>query len=271
MNIRSRILLVCCAVAIPLLCICGIIIWKEYQGLYCAAKTTVSSQCSIAVRSLAGWIHTQEKQLEALAVIPDLENPTDPENKRILDNIASTQHDWNAVLQVAPNGMTLNSSRPIDQSVQAQLLKQDFFKRVVSEQLPHVSGYVTCPVTGKPAILFGVPVSLNGKIHSVLIASVKPKAILRLFSGLGEENGSVIAVVDDNDKVLARTLANDSWTGKSFKHAKSVEHASRSVKGVFDAVGIADPILRTYAFDHLKEPMPHWIVVAGIPSQNIFG
>lgn len=271
MNIRSRILLVCFAVSTPLLCICALIIWKEYQGLYTAAKTTVSFEDRIAVRSLAQWIDTQEKQLQALSVIPDLQNPDDTENQRILENIARTQRDWNGVLQVDPEGKTLSASLPVSHSVQVELQKQDFFKKLLQTKLPDVSGYLDCPITGKPAVLFGVPVIRHGKIHSVLIASVNPAAILRLFSGLGEDHGSVITVVDSKDKVLARTLANDSWAGKDFKHAKSVQHASRSVRGVFDAVGVADPILRTYAFDHLHEPQPHWIVVAGIPSQNIFG
>lgn len=274
MTIGSRILLVCFAVSTPLLCICALIIFKEYQGLYTAAKTTVSFQDRLAVRSLSQWVDAQEKQLQAISVIPDLQNSKDPENQRLLENVAFAQRDWNVVVQVDPSGKILNSSCDIKSSLQQELKKLPVLKSVVASKAPSISDYLKCPVTGKPAILFGVPVMKDlreRKVHSVLIASVNPAAILRLFSGMGEDQGSVVAVIDCSGKVLARTLSNDAWVGKDFKHAKSVQHAQRSIHGVFDAVGIADPIMRTYAFDHLKNPQPNWIVVTGIPSQSIFG
>lgn len=269
MNIRSRILLVCFAVSIPLLCICAGIIYKEYQGLYQAAKTTVSFQCSIAARTLSNWINTQEIELQALSVLPDLQDPKASEDHRILENTSRTQRDWNAIIQVDQTGRTLNSSLPVSDSAQGEINKQEFFKKVVKERTAAVSGYVNCPVTGKPAVLFGVPVMRGGKVHSVLIASVNTSAILRLFSGFGEDKGAVIGVIDSDKKVLARTLDNERWVGKDFRHAKSVEHASRTTRGVFEGVGIADPTLRTYAFDRVPETQ--WIVVSGIPSSAIFG
>ena len=264
-------MLVCFAVSIPLLCICALIIYKEYQGLYTSAKSNVAFQDRLAVRSLSQWMDAQEKQLQGLSVIPDLQNARDAEVKGILENVALSQRDWHVVLLVDPVGKVLNSSQPAGENVQEELKNQEFFKKVINKKIPSVSGYVDCPVTGKPAVLFGVPVMEAQKVHSVLIASVNPAAILRLFSGMGEDRGSVVTVIDTGGKVLARTLANESWVGRSFKHAKSVQHASTSIHGVFNAVGVADPILRTYAFEHLRDPQPNWIVVTGIPSQSIFG
>ncbi len=269
MNIRGRILLVCFAVSVPLLCICAVIIYKEFQGLYQAAKTTVKFQGAVAVRSLSQWISTQEIELQALSCVPDMQDPKNPENSRLLQNTVRTQRDWNAIVQVDRNGKTLNSSIPVGQSVPGEIRNQEFFKKAVSEKKVAVSGYMTCPITGKPALMIGVPLTIDGKVQSVLIASVSPSAILRLFSGLGEDKGAVIAVIDNNKKVIARTLNNDEFMGKDFTHAKSVEHAQKLPRGVFEAVGIADPTLRTYAFDHVPETQ--WIVVAGIPSQDIYG
>lgn len=259
----------CFAVSVPLLCICALIIWKEYQGLYQAAKTTVSFQDNIAARSLSHWITTEEIELRALAVVPDMQNPNSPENKRVLENTVRTQRDWNAVVLTDKNGKILNASLPVPDSVQGEVKRLEFFKKVTEEGATCVSGYLNCPFTGQPAILFSVPVKRDGKVQSVLIASVNPSAILRIFSGFGEDKGAVIAVIDNNKKVIARTIDNERWVGKDFTHAKSVEHANRKVRGVFEAVGIADPTLRTYAFDRVPETQ--WIVVAGIPSQAIFG
>ncbi len=269
MNIRSRILLVCTAVSIPLLCICALIIWKEYQGLAAAAKTTVAFQDKIAARSLSQWIATQEIELQSLSLIPDIQDRRNPDNRRILENTALTQRDWNAVIQVDRNGKILNSSAPVAARAEEKLRKLEFFKNIVDEADTGVSGYQNCPFTGKPSILFGVPIMKNNQVDTVLVASVSPSAILRLFSGLGQDRSAVIAVIDQNKKVLTRTIDPDQWMGKDFTHAKSVEHASQKTRGVFEAVGIADPTLRTYAFDRVPETQ--WIVVAGIPSATIYG
>ncbi|MBX9687865.1 MAG: diguanylate cyclase [Candidatus Obscuribacterales bacterium] len=269
MKIRSRLLLVCFAVSVPLLCICALIIWKEYQGLYQAAKTTVSFQDSIAVRSLSQWVATELFELKALSHVPDMQNPSAPENKRLLENTARTQRDWNAIIQVDTNAKVLNSSLPVSDATQSELKSLDFFRSLLKSKKPAVSGYVSCPVTGHHAILFGVPLLKDGRVQSVLIASVNPSAIIRLFSGLGEDHGSVIAVIDSNKKVLARTIDPERWVGKDFSHAHSVQHAQKVARGVFDAIGIADHTRRTYAFDRVAET--NWIVVAGIPSEAIYG
>ncbi len=269
MNIRSRILLVCAAVSIPLLCICFLIIWKEYQGLYQAARSTVSFQVKIATRSLSQLIATQKIELQSLALIPEIQNAQDKEAKRILENTARTQRDWNAVIQVDTQGKTLNSSLPASESAIGDLADFEFFKKIISEKETEVSGYVKCPITGRPAMLFGTPVIKKGKVDSVLIASVSPWAILRYFSGLGQDKGAVIAVIDSKKKVLARTLDPDHWIGRDFRNAKSVIHAEKSRRGVFEAVGIADPTLRTYAYDHVPETQ--WIVVVGIPAETMHG
>lgn len=276
MNIRGRLLLVCFAVSIPILCICGMIIWKEFKGLLQAAKTTAVFQDKIAARSLSQWILTQQIELHNISILPELQQPLSDDTNQLLQNAARTQRDWNAVMLVNTDGSTLASSIATSSSSGFRIKKMPFFTKVLSQNKTTtgevdavVSGYVTCPITGKPAVLVGVPVYAGDKVKNILIASVNPSAILRLFSGLGEDRGSVIAVIDRDKKVIARTLDNDRWIGKDFSHARSVQAASKQKHGVYEAVGIADPTLRTYAFDHVPEC--DWIVVVGIPSQAMYG
>ena len=207
MNIRGRLLLVCFAVSVPILCICAIIICKEYQGLLQAAKTTAVFQDKIAARSLSQWILTQQIELSSLSVLPALQKPLTEDTNQLLANTARTQRDWNAVLLLDRNGVPLASSIPSTTATGFKIKKMEFFEKILkgskiwngSESA--VTGYVNCPITGRPAILVGVPVYTEDKIQSILVASVNPSAILRLFSGLGEDKGSVIAVVDQNTRV----------------------------------------------------------------------
>ena len=74
----------------------------------------------------------------------------------------------------------------------------------------------------------GAPIIAQGEVRGVLIASVQPNAVLHLFSGLQvRRKDNIIAVVDQNKRVICRTLQNDYWLGKDFSHAKTVTAACK--------------------------------------------
>lgn len=269
MNIRSRLLLVCFAVALPLICLCGLIIAREYQGLIQAAHRTASFQDTIAVRSLTNWARSQQAKLEALAVLPEMQKTDFDLTRKILAASVKIQRDWHAVLLADTSGVPLVASLPLGISTPTDISGLDGFKSTVQTGKASTSGYAKCPLTGKAAVIVSVPVFVEGHLQAVLIASVNPAAILHLFSGLGESQGSVIAVVDQKLRVLARTIDNEKWVGRDFSQAKTVRAAQKEARGTFEAIGIADPTARTYAFDRV--PDTNWIVVVGIPTQAIYG
>lgn len=270
LDIRTRLLLLCIAVATPLVAMCGVIIWKEYQSLTQTAKRATTFHDQLAVRSLSQWISTHQRELHALAVLPEIQAAIPDETSQILETQSRISPDVNMLALVDPATGNVNAaSQPLNQPVNIKDLP--FFRQTVQTANFGVSGYVLCPITHEPAILFGYPVrdTKTQAVKSILIASVNPGAILHLFRDLGEEQGSVIAVVDKDKKVLARTLDNDKWQGQDFSNAKSVTAASHSRSGTLEGVGIADGIQRTYAFDRVPET--DWIVVAGIPTNIIYG
>ncbi len=270
LDIRTRLLLLCIAVATPLVAMCGVIIWKEYQSLTQTAKRATTFHDQLAVRSLSQWISTHQRELHALAVLPEIQAAVPEETSQILETQTRISPDVNMLALVNPvTGDVSAASQPLNQPVNLKDLP--FFRQTVETANFGVSGYVLCPITHEPAILFGYPVrdTKTQAVKSILIASVNPGAILHLFRDLGEEQGSVIAVVDKDKKVLARTLDNEKWQGQDFSNAKSVTAASHSRSGTLEGVGIADGIQRTYAFDRVPET--DWIVVAGIPTNIIYG
>lgn len=269
MNIRNRLLLVCFAVALPLICICGLIIWKEYRGLAQTTQRAAVFQDKIAARGLAEWIEAQQAELESIAVLPEIQYPEPELTQAILSTTLKSKRDWNAVFLVNLRGAPVAGSFHLQHDVSLKLRNLEAFKTLIATKRPAISGYTRCPFSGNQALLAVVPVFADGHLNSVLVASIKPTAILRLFSGLGEAQGSVIAVIDENYRVIARTIDNNRWAGKDFSHAKTVQAARKAVRGTFETVGIADPILRTYAFDRL--PGSRWLVVVGIPVQSMYG
>ena len=267
LNIRTRLLLLCFAVAAPLLSMCGLVIWKEYQGLSQVAHRATIFHDEVAVRTVSQWIRTQEDELQSISLLPSIQNGEPYFSQQILLTKAR--------MEPAMNGLALLDlkGRPIVTNLAGRapgicVHNLDVFKRALSGKQA-VSGYTDCPITGKAAILIAQPVFSRGKVVSVLVESIKPKAILSLFSGLNEADGFVIIVVDQNKRCIARTLDNDRWVGKDFSHAKTVTAAMQMRKGTIEVVGTVDTVPRTYAFDRV--PGTDWIVTVGLPTQAIYG
>ncbi len=269
LNIRSRLLLVCLAVAIPLLVMCGLIIWKEYQGLCQAARQSARFQDLMAIRSLAQWINAQKLELQSLAILPEIQHPVLEITEMIMKTSVRTRGDWNALTLVDLNGLPVATTVPVSSAASVALRHTKFFKSAVANRRPAISGYFDCPITGRQSVMVAAPVFSQGQVKAVLVASVDAHAILRLFTGLGESEGAVIAVVDNDKRLLARTLDNDRWLGKDFSKARTVQASVRGEKGLLDVVGIADPTARTYAFDRMPET--RWLVIVGIPTATIYG
>ena len=269
LNIRSRLLLVCLAVALPLLAMCGLIIWKEYQGLCQAARQAARFQDVMAIRSLSQWMNAQKLELQSLAVLPEIQRPLPELTDMIMKTSVRTHGDWHALALVDATGVPLAASINVNAATAGAFSRSSFFKSALKAGKPTVSGYLDCPFSGRKSVLVAAPVLGEGHTRALLVASVDAHSILRLFTGLGESDGAVIAVVDNNKRLLARTLDNDRWLGKDFSMARTVQASTRGEKGLLDVVGIADNTARTYAFDRM--PDTRWLVIVGIPTSTIYG
>lgn len=262
LDIRTRLLLLCFAVAAPLMAMCGLVIWKEYQGLSQVALRATTFHDDLAVRALTQWIQSHQEELHALSVMPGIRNGQANLSNDLLRTHASMQPYANGLALFDTNGKLIASSQPKPVTVnwsQAINLYKD----------AKVSGYTICPITQQPAILISQPVYNDGKWTGVLVESLKPVAILDLFKNLTEADGFVVCVVDRDKRVIARTLNNEKWVGKDFSHAKTVTAATRNQKGTIEVVGTCDPIQRTYAFQRMGTT--GWLLIVGIPTQAIYG
>ncbi|MBI4533850.1 MAG: diguanylate cyclase, partial [Candidatus Melainabacteria bacterium] len=269
LKIRARLLLLCFAVATPLLVIGALSFWKQYQTLQSEARRATTFQAAIAVRTLSHWVISQKEGLQALACLPQFQQLDLGACRQVLATASQAQADWHSVNLLDPVGRTLATNGASAELSPQELQAQPFFRQVVSTHKAAISGYLHCPHTGSAIIAVGAPVLKGGKLKGILVSCIDPQAVLKLFQGLDEENGSVIVVVDESNRVLARTLHFKEWLGKDYSQARTVRAASRSVRGTLEGVGIADSMPRAYAFDRVPET--HWLVVVGVPLTAIYG
>jgi len=275
-------LLLCLGVAAPLLAIGTFAVWKEYRTLRTEAARGTAFQVAIAVRTLKQWMVGELNTLGALSSLPDVQRLDITPSTKIFTTALKAHRSWddlsliysnqdsnqNCVVTVTKDGQVANRFDF------ATAQSTAFLQTVLKQHKGDISGYKTSPVTGKPALLVAEPVAIEGVGSGIdqglLLASVNPKTVLSLFSGLdGVNDGTMVAVCDRDNRVIARTLQSDYWEGKDFSQARTVKAASKKAKGQLEIVGIADPIARAYAFE--KVPELGWLVEVGVPLETIYG
>ncbi|HEY9773988.1 MAG TPA: diguanylate cyclase [Planktothrix sp.] len=271
-NIRTRMLLVCLGVAAPLLAIGSFSLWKEYGTLRQEAQRATMFQATITGRTLNQWLLTQTDAVRALAALPAMQSLKSDTVQKILNTALEAQNGWSELTVFDSNGVptvsTAGGKVRANSAVAAQVTASNFLQRIAATRRPQVSDYAKAPMGGTPAILVGAPILVHDELRGALVASIRPNIVLRLFSGLGENSGNIIAVVDQNKRVICRTLQNDYWQGKDFSHAKTVTAAQQAARGTIEVVGIADPTPRAYAFEHVSNG---WLVIVGVPTEMIYG
>lgn len=250
---------------------CGLVIWKDYQGLSQVAHRATTFHDELAVRTLNHWLKGHQDELHALSLLQVVQVPEEKVTAQLLSGHAGMQPFSNGVALFDTTGKLVASSTGAPLASTISLQNVPSFQRAAQKGTSDVSGYTVCPLTNNAAILITEPVFRDGKVSGVLLESIKPDAVLDLFKGLSEAHGFVICVVDRDNRVIARTLDNEKWRGKDFSHAKTVTAASHSLggKGTIEVVGTCDPTPRTYAFDRV--PNSGWLLILGIPTQAIYG
>ncbi len=277
LNIRTRLLLLCLGVALPLLAIGSFSIWKQYGSLKDEAHRATSFQAAIAARTLTQWTNSQIKTLDALSNLAQLRQFNVTTSRPIFVTALQAQPDWDELILIKPDGKTLFAVSQ-DETVETEPRQHQHadstvcndrssLNKVLTTKKAVLSNYCHSPWTGKPALLVMAPIVEADKVKSILVATIKPESVFKVFHGL-TKNGAVITVVDKNRRVVTRTLQNNYWQGKDFSNSVTVRAAAKQRSGSLEAVGIADPIARAYAFDHAAND---WVLIVGVPKTEIYG
>ncbi|CAN5178315.1 hypothetical protein BH11CYA1_BH11CYA1_15770 [soil metagenome] len=278
LNIRSRMVILCLGVAAPLLAIGSFSLFKEYRTLKLEAERATTLQAATGVRTVSNWIESQLHSLSALASLSAKGSlASNAPTISTLSTALVAQPSWSKLFLTSPSGEQILAQAERDNHGAVKTLSESATLRALLAATATSGKASMGPATvfdnhGHSYLLASAPVVQNGKIKAQLVAVIDPKAVLNLFSGLtglADQSSAVIAVVDTEKRVIARTIENDFWQGKDFSHAKTVQAASHSQKGTLEAIGIADPTPRAYAFDHV--PNTNWQLTVGLPTSTIYG
>ncbi len=279
LNIRARMLLLCLGVAAPLLAIGSFSLFKEYKTLKLEAEHATTLQASTGVGTLNSWVSSQCHSLSSVAALLAKQSEQRPgEIQNTLAAALTSQPTWQGLYLVSPDGHTVTSAATAAGAI--DLSKdmtgdKNFVSAANQTNLAQKSDMLDTLVmdrAGKPHLIALAPIVAGRAIKGTLVASITPDAVLGLFTGLTgplDQNNAVIAVVDADKRVIARNLGNAYWQGRDFSHAKTVQASTHRTRGTIEAVGIADPTPRAYAFDRVSGT--NWLLVVGVPTSAIYG
>lgn len=268
LNIRTRMLLLCLGVAAPILAIGSFVLLKEYRTLKSEAHRATTFQAAISARTLSQWLVAECDAVRALTTAGPIQTLKVDIAQKIINTELKSQPSWSEIAVFDSVGTPLVTTTPKKQANAVDPGTVELVKRTVQNGRTQVSEYSKSPFLYKPAILISSPIFKDGRVTSVIVAAVQPQAVLQLFTGLGEQRGNLVAVIDKNNRVICRTLRNEFWQGKDFSHARTVKAARTASKGTVEGVGIADSIPRAYAFEHLNNG---WLIEVGVPTSTIYG
>src|SRR5207237_9442637 len=138
LNIRTRLLLLCLAVALPLMMLGGFIVFKEYLTLKTEAQRATAFQAAIAVRTLSNWMAQQQEELRAIAALPAMRHLSAGASKQIVATLGQAHGQWQAIALVDLNGNIVACSLPEKTSIENSTLLR-FFHQVIANGAPMVS------------------------------------------------------------------------------------------------------------------------------------
>lgn len=172
------------------------------------------------------------------------------------------QPRWRALLVVEPDGReSLRLDRSAANPVPA--LDERTVRQALQGGVAAGSGLVSGP--GRvPVSFIAVPVLREGRALRVLAAAIPHDEWLALLREYPVGIGATLSLVDQDGRVVARTLNPGRWLGTRTSD-EFLRHTGAAAEGAFASTGLEGQRFHT-AFSRL-ERMP-WVLATGVPAER---
>jgi diguanylate cyclase (GGDEF)-like protein/PAS domain S-box-containing protein len=156
----------------------------------------------------------------------------------------------------------LNRNRP---GADASIADRSYFRRAAQGAATVIEGPVTAPDGGAPVVMYARPIlGASGSVEGVVTISSDLSQVQRLLTLDGAvPPQTVIAIVNTEGVVIARSIDSERWIGRSVMNVGRAREHIASREGVDDTLG-ADNVPRIAGFTRAKRT--HWHVFVGMPA-----
>jgi signal transduction histidine kinase/ActR/RegA family two-component response regulator len=209
-----------------------------------------------------------ESTVAALGVLALLD-PIDSPDKRHFEEIASRvlllHPGWQSIRLVDTNLQVLASTA--GPTVDSPVVNPDWVTQVIATGRPSFSNAVQRPGSTQLTVTVGVPVIRGVKLTYVLGARLHGQAFSNLLKRQKVPPGGVVTLLDRTPKIIARTMNEDLYVGKSPTRdfmARSREEPEGSWRTVL--------LEGTTAYSAWsRSDLSGWTVGVGVPAEPVDG
>src|SRR5262249_23141150 len=126
-----------------------------------------------------------------------------------------SEPSWSAVMLLDAQGTVLRHVPGSGQIATPSLREQEAVRQAIATRQPVLSGLVSSVGRERFATWIAVPVEHDGQVRYVLLAETDQEAWLRFLSRYPVVPGATMTLLDQHRVIIARTLNNDRWVGRS--------------------------------------------------------
>ena len=264
-SLRLSLLLVVLVCVVPAASISTALIYKQYQVRRDLLDQTTVLTARKVSSELDRELSSIESGLRILATSPDLARGDLKDFQQLATKALASGVVYNYILTTRDGRQVMNTLRPFGTPLPVTNTPPAL-AAVFTERKSVLTGLFIGPVTGRHAIAMGVPVVANDEVTYSLNVGLAPSRIEALLKRQQLPEGWLIAVVDQNDVIVARTREAERFVGQ--KPVPAVVEAFRqSAEGRLSAVtkeGI--PVITAFT----RSEIWPWRVVIGAPTGKLY-
>ena len=265
MRLRSHLTVLALLTLLPLsifACVVGYFLVEQQRE---TLIRTVQERARALASAVDAELNGSIKTLEALAAVESLKHLDLKYFRRTTANILSTQANWVNINVALPDRRRLFDLLAADGAALPPITDDGEIAELLRTRRPVVSGIASGPISKRWNFAARVPVVLDGEVRYILSAVIQPDSISRLVEAQNLPPGWVAAVLDQNDRIVARTVEPEKSRGRLASEPVR-EALARSPSGWVRTSTREG--LDAYVPYH-RSPYSGWAFVIGIPASAV--
>ncbi|MGH7506532.1 MAG: cache domain-containing protein, partial [Longimicrobiales bacterium] len=267
-SIRTRIVGLLLALALPLIAIVAFALAREYRT---SAERAEGAAVELAVATANGVRQVLDgghAVVEALARDPAILALGAPSCAPWLREVESMLPQFVNIVVADTMGTVVCSAIPMPDE-RPNVTDREWFQAVHIGAAPATGRFQIGNVTGRAVIVVAHPLrDERGALRGVVAAGIDLNQFQQLVDGLPQPPGAVVTLADDRWTVLARSMDPARWVGQTLPGDTVPEREVGPGIGIARAMGL-DSINRVFGFATMTDP--RWRVYAGVPDAWIYG
>ena len=262
LGFRSRLLMLMLAALLPALGLFTCSTAKNQQAVLALAQTGLQSEALLAAAHQQRLVERAAQLLGDMASSPSLKDPQSRLCVQFLKNL-QTQHSVYSSLGVADLRGQL-SCPAASLGSESVASGPAFFVQALDQQAFSVGEYAVSQATGRPGLVFGMPVhNTEGALNGIAFASVDLAQFTQLLATEKILEGALLRVIDRNGLVLASQPAGGQ-AGRRESDPLVLRAARSGQPGVGQGVD-ASGIEKMYAYAPVASSKGGLFVAISVP------